>query len=80
MAGLEKSKEPLKTEMRTESLLGRTQQVFFSLDSSEEKMSQPFTYEVDFAKSAEIDAEELNTRQINSKLKHLLKEGFGTIS
>jgi len=80
MAGLEKSKEPLKTEMRTESLLGRTQQVFFSLDSSEEKMSQPFTYEVDFAKSAEIDAEELNTRQINSKLKHLLKEGFGTIT
>ncbi len=80
MAGLEKSKEPLKTEMRTESLLGRTQQVFFSLDNNEEKMAQPFTYEVDFSKSAEVDAEDLSTRQINSKLKHLLTEGYGTIT
>ena len=80
MAGLEKSREPLKTEMRTESLLGRTQQVFFSLDNNEEKMSQPFTYEVDFSKSAEIDAENLNTRQINSKIKYLLTEGHGSIT
>lgn len=80
MAGLEKSNEPLKTEMRTESLLGRTQQVFFSLDSSNEKMAQPFAYDVDLSKTAEIDADSLNTRQINSKIKHLLTEGHGAIT
>lgn len=64
--------------MHSEQLKGRTQQRFFSPQEGE-NFIQPFTYEVDFEKRAEIDAQDLDTLAINLKLRELMKTGHGSI-
>ncbi|HCU91079.1 MAG TPA: GXGXG motif-containing protein [Gammaproteobacteria bacterium] len=65
--------------MHTEQLEGRTQQVFFSA-TEEENLSQPFTYDVDFGREAEFDAREMASGEVNSKIKDLMKDGYGSIT
>ena len=64
--------------MHTERLKGRTQQVFFSVQEGE-NLTQPFTYEIDFGKEAEFDSRDMSTREINHKIRELMKAGHGTI-
>ena len=64
--------------MHTEQLKGRTQQTFFSAQEGE-NLTQPFTYEVDFANETEFDAQDMGTRDINLKIRDLIKAGHGTI-
>jgi len=64
--------------IHTEQLKGRTQQRFFSVQEGE-NLTQPFTYEVDFGKEAEFDSRDMSTRQINHKIRELMKAGHGTI-
>ena len=64
--------------MHTEQLAGRTQQVFFSA-TEEESFLYPHSYEVDFNKRAEFDARDMESRDINAKIRELMKEGNGTI-
>lgn len=64
--------------MHTEQLKGRSQQVFFSA-AAHENFSQPFAYDVDINKHAEIDAENLATGEINGQLRELMKSGHGSI-
>ena len=64
--------------MHSEQLKGRTQQRFFSAQEGE-NFIQPFTYEVDFEKSKNIDAQNMDTREINHKIRELMKWGYGTI-
>ena len=64
--------------MHSEQLKGRTQQRFFSPQEGE-NFIQPFTYEVNFEKSAEFDAQDIDTLAINRKLRELMKAGYGTI-
>lgn len=65
--------------MHTEQLEGRTQQVFFSA-TEEENLTQPFTYDVDFDREAEFDAREMASGAVNSKIKDLMKDGYGSIT
>ena len=64
--------------MHTEQLAGRTQQRFFSPEE-EERFTYPDAFEVDFNKRAEFDAANLDSRQINLKLRELMSQGYGTV-
>jgi glutamate synthase domain-containing protein 3 len=64
--------------MHTEQLAGRTQQRFF-LPEEEERFTYPQAFEVDYNKRAEFDANSLDSRQINLKLRELMSQGYGTI-
>ena len=77
MANL-KSNEPLKDEMRSELLKGRSQAVFFSSEE-DGSLVQPFTYDVDVSSEGEFDAADLSTREINGKIRSLMLDGHGTI-
>ncbi|MDH3693582.1 MAG: GXGXG motif-containing protein [Gammaproteobacteria bacterium] len=65
--------------LHTEQLAGRTQQMFFS-STEEENFTYPWGFEVDFDKSAEIDAAELDGNEINLKIRELMTDGYGTIT
>ena len=64
--------------LHTEQLVGRTQQIFFSAEE-EENYFYPDSLTVDFAKRAEFDAAEMDSRQINLTIRQLMGEGHGTI-
>ena len=64
--------------MHTEQLAGRTQQVFFRPEE-EERFLYPWAPDVDYNRRAEIDADALASTEVNSKLRALMNEGYGTI-
>jgi glutamate synthase domain-containing protein 3 len=66
--------------MHTEELTGRTQQRFFSLEGEEERYTPPTAYEVDFDKSAELDAADLEPTELNLKIRELMQQGCGSIT
>ena len=66
-------------EMRAEKLAGRTQQVFFS-PTAEARFTYPNAYEVDFDKAAEIDVAEMDATAANTRMRELMKQGYGTIT
>ena len=65
--------------LHSEQLAGRTQQRFFSA-SEEESFTYPWSYEVDFDKAAEFDAADMEIRDINIKIRDLMKSGHGAIT
>ena len=65
--------------MRTEQLTGRTQQVFFSPEESD-NLTYSWAPEVDFEKHAELDAENRSASEINLNIRTLMEEGYGSIS
>ncbi len=75
-----KLKEHVSHEMglHTEQLAGRTQQVFFDPEESE-NLAYPTSFDVDFNKRTEFDAQGLENHAINKKIRELIKEGYGTI-
>lgn len=81
MAGLVAKKDHLSHEMgmHTEGLLGRTQQRFFDITEEGGGYRYPDTPDVDFNKRAEIDCENLDTKEINAGLRELLGRGIGTV-
>lgn len=81
MAGLETKKDHLSHEMgmHTEGLLGRTQQRFFDVAEEGGSYRYPDSPDVDFNNRAEIDCANLETQQINAKLRELLNRGVGTV-
>ena len=79
MAGVSDVHKSHEMGLHTEELAGRTQQRFFSA-SEEENLTYPWSYEVDFANSAEIDAADLSIREVNLKIRELMKQGVGTIT
>ena len=58
---------PSEMGMRTEQLTGRTQQVFFSVQESD-NLTYPWAPEVDFDKHAEVNAEGSSATQINLRI------------
>ena len=64
--------------LHQEVLTGRTQQVFFNTEESENFLYND-AYDVDFNKRTSIDVEKLNCIEVNSKIKDLMKQGYGTI-
>ena len=65
--------------MRTEQLTGRTQQVFFSPEESD-NLTYSWAPEVDFEKHTELDAENRSASEINLNIRTLMEEGYGSIS
>jgi glutamate synthase domain-containing protein 3 len=68
--------------MHDEQLAGRTQQMFFkpSKLSTEENLTYPGAFAVDFAKETEVDAASMCTREINLKIRELMQQGYGSIA
>ncbi len=65
--------------MRTEQLTGRTQQVFFSPEDSE-NLTYPWSPQVDFGKHTELDAKKLSAMEVNSRIRSLMEDGYGSIT
>ena len=65
--------------LHEEQLAGRTQQRFFSA-TEEENFTYPWSYEVDFDKTAEFDAADMSITDINLRIRELMKSGHGTIT
>jgi len=78
MAGLTHEDRAREMGMTTEQLTGRTQQVFFEPEESE-NFTYPWAPDVDFNKRTEIDADEMTTTEVNSKIRALMGEGYGSI-
>jgi len=79
MAELNTEHESHKLGMHTEQLSGRTQQVFFS-PSADENFVYHDSIKVDFEKSTEIDAGPMEISELNTKIRDLMKKGYGTIT
>ena len=79
MAELNTEHESHKLGMHTEQLSGRTQQVFFS-PSADENFVYHDSIKVDFDKSTEIDAGPMEISELNTKIRDLMKKGYGTIT
>ena len=77
MASLKKHKSQ-EMGLHDEVLTGRTQQVFFNPEESENFFYHD-AYDVDFNKRTEIDANNLDCREINDKIKNMMSKGYGTI-
>ena len=77
MASLKKHKSQ-EMGLHDEVLTGRTQQVFFNPEESENFFYHD-AYDVDFNKRTEIDAKNLDCRDINDKIKNMMSKGYGTI-
>ena len=77
MASIKKHKS---TEMglHDEVLTGRTQQVFFNPEETENFFYHD-AHKVDFNKRTEIDANNLECIDINRKINELMAKGYGTI-
>jgi len=66
--------------MHSEVLLGRSQQRFFDVTTDgNDRFTYPWSYEVDFNKRAEFDATNMDTNDINLKIRDLMSQGHGTI-
>ncbi|MFT5259551.1 MAG: glutamate synthase domain-containing protein 3 [Saprospiraceae bacterium] len=77
MAGVEKTSHEMG--LHAEQLSGRTQQRFFSA-SEEENFTYPWGMEVDYNKSATIDAKDMLPTEINIKIRELMLDGVGSIT
>ena len=79
MATVSEKHKSYEMGMHTEQLTGRTQQVFFSLDDDAENFTYPYAFEVDFDKTAEIDAHNIEGTDVNIRIRELMSEGYGHI-
>jgi len=64
--------------MRTDQLTGRAMRIEFDPDE-EERFEYPWAPVVDFNKRTEINADDYDTTELNSKIRELMDEGYGTI-
>ena len=64
--------------MTTEQLTGRTATIEFKADE-EERYTYPWAPDVFYNKRIEIDTDELDSTQVNSRIRELMNEGYGTI-
>ena len=79
MAGIKKSEhKSYGMGLHDEVLTGRTQQTFFNPEEAENFFYHD-AFVVDFNKRATIDVENLQCKELNKKIKELMKQGYGTI-
>ena len=80
MANLKQVKDSKAHSMglHKEVLKGRTQQVFFNPEETENFFYHG-SYDVNFNKRTEVDTKDLNCKQLNDKLNSLIRDGYGTI-
>ena len=79
MAGIKKSEhKSYGMGLHDEVLTGRTQQTFFNPEEAENFFYHD-AFDVDFNKRTIIDVEKLECKELNKKIKELIKKGYGTI-
>ena len=79
MAGIKKSEhKSYGMGLHDEVLTGRTQQTFFNPEEAENFFYHD-AFDVDFNKRTTIDVEKLKCKELNKKIKELMKKGYGTI-
>ena len=79
MAGITKNEhKSYGRGLHDEVLTGRTQQTFFNPEEGENFFYHD-AYKVDFNKRTSIDVEKLLCKDLNRKIKELMKKGYGTI-
>ena len=64
--------------MTTEQLTGKSMYIEFDPDATE-RFTYPWAPDVDFNKRTEIDCDDMTTTEVNSKIRALMEEGYGTI-
>ncbi len=64
--------------MTTDQLHGRTMYVEFDPGATE-RFTYPWSAEVDFNKRTEIDTDNMDTTEVNRKLREVMREGYGSI-
>jgi glutamate synthase domain-containing protein 3 len=64
--------------MHSEQLAGRSQQIFFAPEEAE-NFAQPDAFDVDCNRRAEIDVADMDSDQVNLRIRELMAEGIGTI-
>ena len=64
--------------MTTEQLTGKSLYIEFNPDESE-RFTYPWAPDVDFNKRTDLDTDELTSTEVNSKIRDLMAEGYGTI-
>ena len=64
--------------MTTDQLTGRSMHIEFDPDATE-RFVYPWADDVDFNKRTEVDCDGLTTTEVNSKVRALMKEGYGSI-
>ena len=74
-----KHQDPHDMGLHDEQLAGRTQQVFFSAEE-DENFTYPGAFDVDFDKSAKINAADMKIQDINLRIRQLMSEGCGDIT
>ena len=62
------------------ALAGRSQQIFFDAEADGGRFVYPDSVEVDFDKHAEFDATDMDTSEINGKIRELMRAGHGHIT
>ena len=78
MAELDRDGASFEMGMHTEQLAGRTQQVYFSAEEGE-SFTYPEAFDVDFNRRTEIDIAGMESKQVNTRIRELMNEGYGTI-
>lgn len=64
--------------MTTEQLTGKSLYMEFKPDEAE-RFTYPWAPEVDFNKRVEIDTDEMTSTEVNTKIRALMNDGYGTI-
>lgn len=78
LKGMTQDERAAALGMTTEGLTGRSLFTEFNPDETE-RFTYPWAPEVDFNKRAEIDADALETSEVNKQIRGLMAEGYGTI-
>ena len=78
MAGVSEKSTSHEMGMHTIPLKGRDIKTMFKLEN-EGGYGYPFARDVDFNKRAEIDVDNMEATEINSRIRELMNEGHGTI-
>ena len=78
MADMNQNERSFDMGMHTEQLAGRTQQVYFKPEEAE-SFTYPEAFDVDFNKRSEFDAADMDGLGVNTKIRKLISEGYGTI-
>jgi glutamate synthase domain-containing protein 3 len=79
MGNLSSGADASSTDMHTERLAGRTQQVFFESEA-EERCLYPGAPEVDPGRHADLDARDLTAPAVNREIRRLAAEGYGAVT
>ena len=79
MANLKDKSRSRQMGMHSEQIGGRSQQMFFQPDEAE-NLAHPYAYDVDVKRKSSFDAANMETPEVNLKIRELMADGVGSIT